>query len=173
MSERFRPIGSIPAAFCPGGVIRKGNLMTVRVDFETVLSTIDASWQAFQKTLEGLSEEQLNDPTAVGYWSVVDLTFHIAYWDEVAGTDAQYRHDNDGAKPPARDWQAMNDEDHAKHKGQAIDEGFERMRSVHEAMLEVFRAFQADDLTWAIDELASHYDEHAEDIRSWRSSRGI
>jgi hypothetical protein len=155
------------------GISEKEQSMTVKVDFESVLTTIDAPWQAFQQTLAGLSAEQVLDPSAVGYWSVVDLTFHIAYWDDVAALDAQYRHDHDGAKPPARDWQAMNDEDHARHKDRPADEGFATMRSAHESMLEVFRSFAADDLTWAIDELVSHYDEHAGDIRSWRAAKGI
>lgn len=147
--------------------------MTIQAGFETALAAIEASWQAFQETLDGLSEEQLRDPTAIGYWSVADLTFHIAYWDEVAALDARYRHDHGGEKPPARDWQAMNDDDYARHKGQPTAEGFEAMRSAHASMLGVFHAFQADDLSWAIDELVSHYDEHAGDIRGWRTAKGI
>jgi hypothetical protein len=154
-------------------ISEKEQSMTVKVDFESVLTTIDGSWQAFQQTLAGLNDEQLLDPTAVGYWSVVDLTFHIAYWDHVAAQDARYRHDHDGAKPPARDWQAMNDEDYARHKGRPAAEGFAAMRAEHESLLDVFRSFASDDMTWAIDELVSHYDEHAEDIRSWRSLKGI
>lgn len=147
--------------------------MTVRIDHETVLAEIETSWQAFLGTLEGLSDEQLHDPSAVGYWSVGDLTFHIAYWDEVAGNDARYRHDNDGSKPPARDWQAMNDQDYAKHKGQTAGEGFEAMHAAHRSMLDLFNDLRADDLTWAIDELVDHYNEHAEDIRKWRAEKSI
>ncbi|MGH2548052.1 MAG: DinB family protein [Thermomicrobiales bacterium] len=147
--------------------------MTVQIDFETVLATIDTSWQAFQKTFEGLSEEQLADPTAVGYWSAGDLAFHIAYWDEVAGADAQFRHDHNGNRPAARDWQALNDADYAKHKDQSVSEGLADMRSAHESMLALFDSLKADDFTWAIAELVDHYDEHAEDIRSWRVARGI
>jgi hypothetical protein len=147
--------------------------MTVQVDYETVLATIDASWQAFQKTFEGLSEEQLADPTAVGYWSAGDLAFHIAYWDDVAAADAQHRHDNNANRPPARDWQALNDIDYAKHKGQSVSEGFAAMASSHKAMLAHFESLKDDDLTWAISELVDHYDEHAQDIRSWRAAKGI
>ncbi|CAN5466283.1 hypothetical protein BH09CHL1_BH09CHL1_05050 [soil metagenome] len=145
--------------------------MSERIDYEQILAEIDVAWQLFLKSFEGLIDGDLSDPTAVGYWSVGDLWFHIAYCDEEAAGDAQYRHDHDGAEPPHRDWDEVNEREYLKQKGRTPEEGLELMIHAHQAMLDAFETLREDDLTWTVYELAGHYEGHTGDIRHWRDSR--
>lgn len=144
--------------------------MSEQIDYKQILAEIDVAWQLFLQSFNGLSDEQLCDPTAVGSWSVGDLWFHNAYCDEEAADDAQYRRDHGGAEPPHCDWDEVNEREYLKQKGRPPEEGLEMMLRAHQAMLDRFESLRDDDLTWTVFELAGHYEGHTEDIHDWRKS---
>jgi hypothetical protein len=46
------------------------------------LALVDSEWRALMALLDGLSEEEMTQPGAVGHWSARDLLCHIASWEE-------------------------------------------------------------------------------------------
>ncbi len=51
---------------------------------ERTLERLEREWQALINTWEGLPEDVLLQPGAVGHWSVRDVMSHIATWNEEA-----------------------------------------------------------------------------------------
>src|SRR5215213_8458533 len=53
-----------------------------------VLQRIDDSWSALLTSLDDLTEDQLQEPNAVGEWSLKELLGHIAFWDDLGRENA-------------------------------------------------------------------------------------
>ncbi|KPK22792.1 MAG: hypothetical protein AMJ70_05055 [Dehalococcoidia bacterium SG8_51_3] len=51
---------------------------------ERALAKLEEEWQALLQTWEGLPENMILQPGAVGYWSVRDVMAHIPTWEEEA-----------------------------------------------------------------------------------------
>lgn len=134
-----------------------------------VLQRIEASWRDFLAVLDDVPEERLEEPDAVGEWSVKNLFGHIAFWDDhsrdhLAATLA-------GQQQSYDDWQELNEADHLARLGRTLPEERTAMHQAHAALLD-----RLDDLPGlrgqVIDEAIKggtyeHYDEHAVDLRDW------
>jgi hypothetical protein len=46
------------------------------------LAQIDESWRRVNPVLNRIPRERMQEPGAVGVWSVNDLLGHVAFWDE-------------------------------------------------------------------------------------------
>lgn len=135
---------------------------------DEVIRRIESAWSDWLDAFAAIDDQALAEPGASGTWSPADLAFHLAFWDEQAGFDIQFRHDNNGDPPPPRDWQRMNEQVHARHTGRTPAEARETMRDTHEALLLLIAAHRDDDLTWLVPELVDHYAEHTAELRAWR-----
>jgi predicted RNase H-like HicB family nuclease len=142
--------------------------MSDRLSYEEVVQRIEAAWAAWLASLDGIDNDAMTRPGASGDWSPTDLLSHIAFWDEQAGFDIQFRHDN-GEAPPPRDWQRMNEQEQARHAGRTPAEARRVMLDTHEALLLLAEAHRDDDLTWLAPELVDHYVEHTAEMRAWRA----
>jgi hypothetical protein len=154
---------------CEGIDEGKGPMVDATLPHDEILRRIDAAWTDWLASLDELADESMLQPGASGDWSAADLAFHMAFWDEQAGFDIQFRHDNNGDAPPARDWQRMNEREHAGHAGRSASEARRVMQETHDALVLLAEAHSDDDLTWLVPELADHYREHADEVRAWRS----
>ena len=139
---------------------------------DDVIAQVDAGWQNWLGALEGLDAAAMSEAGACGTWSVKDLAFHLAYWDEQGEFDAAFRHDNKGETPPERDWQAMNEQNYANQQNRPATDAVAVMMATHSSLMHTLRKYGDQDLTWAIGDFKDHYDEHAAQVREWRQQKG-
>lgn len=134
-----------------------------------VLQRIDDSWRALLAALDDVPEERLQEPDAVGDWSIKHLYGHIAFWDKLisekvaaalAGHPISYAN-----------WQELNEADHAARLGRSLPEERAAMHQAHAALLaslaslEGLPGAQIDDVVKG--STYEHYDEHVVDLRDW------
>lgn len=142
---------------------------------------IDQSWQALMAALDGIPEERMTEPGAVGRWSIKDVLGHIAYWDGssvpdilsvVAGKDPA-----DGDGEGGEDFESINLREAAKRADWSLDQVRSELEENHRAVLDALEA--ADRAGVAIDpevidgNTYLHYDDHVPDILAWRERLGL
>jgi uncharacterized damage-inducible protein DinB len=128
--------------------------------------------------IEGLSDEQLSDPSLDG-WSVKDHLFHVALWDDVRAQEvARISAGNDSA------WR-MSDEQDAAYNDMAYDLRRDLAASQAKWELESSRNKLLDAIANATERgldaalygeaglVSTHQAEHAGWIKAWRASKGI
>lgn len=134
---------------------------------EEILARIDAEWQRFLSSLDGLTEEQAAQPGIAGYYSVKDLLAHLAWWEN------QTREVVESGVDQEIDVEALNDQIYAANKNASFSELKQRLLDGHAHAVETFghaANLTEDDVesdTW------EHYQEHGDQIRAWRSANGI
>jgi hypothetical protein len=144
-------------------------------DVRALLDRIDEDWREFLHLLDGIPDELLLAPGAVGDWSLKDLFGHIAFWDEQAIVEL----DRALTSQPERelDWQAMNDRDYAARKDRPLPEQRSDMHQAHATLLERLEAvagLEAARIDRAIKgSTYEHYEEHLPDLRIWRARNGL
>ena len=147
-------------------------------EIAVALERLERSWRNLTEALDGIPEERLAEPGAVGAWSVKDVMGHLAFWDEQALLAAE-RHL--AGQPPVvvPDVQAMNEREAAARAGRTVAEQRAEMERAHGlivALLETRPPLDpsAAGLCGCLEESTyQHYDEHAGQIRAWRERVGI
>lgn len=149
--------------------------LTPPTDVRELIERIDVAWRAFLEAVDGIPDDRLHVPGAVGEWSFKDLFGHIAFWDEhaIAALEGALA----GKMEPAVDWQAMNDADYALRRDRTLPEQWSDMHQAHALLLERLEGVAGIAAT-AIDEAIrgdtyAHYEEHMPDIRAWRERTGM
>jgi hypothetical protein len=144
-------------------------------DVRGLIERIEVAWREFLEALDGLPDDRMHEPGAVGDWSVKDLYGHIAFWDE----QAIIEFDRALAGQPERDtdWQAMNDADYALRRERTLPEQRSDMHQAHVLLLERLEGVAGIDAA-PIDEAIKgasyeHYEEHIPDIKAWRERTGV
>ena len=131
----------------------------------------------FLGALDGLSDEQMSDPSIDG-WSVKDHLVHLAFWHDLRASEivritAGYEH----AWPPTVDSQALNDivQPARANLGaeQALWEYESALERVEAAVTVANERGLAPDRYGEVGPDTTHDVEHAGFIRKWRERRGI
>jgi hypothetical protein len=134
---------------------------------DDILARIDAEWQRFLPSLDGLTEEQASESGVAGYYSVKDLLAHLAWWEN------QTREVVESGEDQEFDVEALNDQIFTEYKDVSFSDLKQRMLDGHTRAIEIFA--QAANLTE--DDVESdtweHYQEHGDQIRAWRAAHGI
>ena len=135
------------------------------------LRKAETGWLAYQELLDTLSEEDLERPDTVGFWSGRDLIAHIACWERhcawlldqwEAGREKTYSYDFD--QSDMAKWDEWNEEQVAPFRSLPLDGVKEFAAETHfRAMARVATSAQVTEqlvsgMTW------SHYEWHREDI---------
>jgi uncharacterized protein (TIGR03083 family) len=134
---------------------------------DEILARIDAEWQRFLPSLDGLTEEQASQPGVAGYYSVKDLLAHLAWWEN------QTREVVESGEDQEFDVEALNDRIYAEYKDASFSDIKQRLLDGHARAVETFRHavdLSEDDVesdTW------EHYQEHGDQIRAWRKANCI
>ena len=134
---------------------------------DEILARIDASWQVFLPSIEGLTEEQASRPSVAGYYSVKDILAHLAWWEN------QTREVVASGRDEPVDVEALNDKIYAENKDASFDELKRRLIDGHARARETFASapgLTEDDVK---DDTWEHWDEHGEQIRNWRAANGV
>jgi hypothetical protein len=149
---------------------------------EELLNEAAREYKALHEALQGLNEEQMTE-VWLGTWSVRDIVAHIAGWHrEMAPALARMAR---GERPVPEgvsydDVDAWNERFAAARRGTAVADVLLELDKTHEDFLKAADAvprerFQPGKTAWKIVDQNSghHYREHAEQIRAWRSARGL
>jgi hypothetical protein len=134
---------------------------------EEILARIDASWEEFLPSFDGLTEEQASQPGVAGYYSVKDLLAHLAWWED------QTRNVVESGKDEPIDVESLNDQIYAEYKDASFAELQQRLIEVHANARKTFAKTQGlteDDVK---DDTWEHWDDHGEQIRAWRADKGF
>ncbi len=129
-------------------------------------------------SVEGFSDEEMQEPGVVGDWSVKDILAHVTTWEEealkhlpeiAAGTPQQRYKDVYGGLD------AFNALKFEENRGRSLDEVRTRLTSSHEELVQYLETVPEEllhsrerfrtRLRW---DTYSHYPLHAEHIRAWR-----
>lgn len=156
-----------------------------------IIRTLQESRTAFMAAIEGLSDEAMLEPDVVGKWSVRDLLVHLTLWE--AGLVTLLFYVKEGRKPPpdenaAETMDQKNARLHAENKDRPLDAARTDFAAVRKQTLRRVRALtpaefeQADELAWLegaplskwiASDTFEHEAEHLQQIREWRSRRGV
>jgi hypothetical protein len=171
-----------------GAAAREGGAEMKKTE---IIERLKNSRQAFLEAIEGLTDETMLIPGVVGEWSVRDLLVHLTLWEANLVTLLYYV--KEGRKPPqgdiaAEDMDQKNARWHAENKDRPLDRARGDFAAVREQTLRRVRALtqadfeRADKLAWLegaplaqwiASDTFEHEAEHLQQIREWRSRRGV
>ena len=126
---------------------------------------VETSWQQLMETVNGIPEERLAEPGAVGVWSVKDLLGHIAYWDAVAADNAAQL--ARGETIEDEDWQLLNERSATERAGWPLEQIRAELERSHARVLDALDRYpELSEEHWS-GETWEHYDEHVVDLNNW------
>ncbi len=143
-----------------------------------LLETIETRWDELMAAIDGLSDDELQQPGVVGEWSVKDILAHITTWElealkhlpEIAAGKPQQRY-----KDVYGGLDAFNALTFQQNRERSLDDVRTRMTDTHTRLLAYLETVP-DDLLHSRERFRtrlrwdtySHYPIHAEHIRDWR-----
>ncbi|MEK6572795.1 MAG: ClbS/DfsB family four-helix bundle protein [Chloroflexota bacterium] len=154
-----------------------------------LISTLEASRKTLLVTIDGLSDEEMTRPGAMGDWSVKDLLSHLTAWEaELVTMLAQARQ---GKKPPFADvsssqTDALNAQWHNETKDRPLERVLIDFHGVRKQTVKQVESFSDEELNdpklykwlkdsplwkWIANETFEHEAEHTEQIIQWREER--
>ena len=149
---------------------------------EWLSQRINDSWGALQDAIAGLTDEQLTTPGVTGHWSVRDLMAHVAAWEEEALHALPII--VDGGRLPKYASQGGIDAFNARNQEAQRDSSLEVLRhdmaATHQRLLAYVQ--RAPESAYAAEgrwlkrlrlDAYGHWQQHTEQILSWREEQGI
>lgn len=149
---------------------------------ERLFQRINDSWGALQDAIAGLTDEQLTTPGVTGHWSVRDLMAHVAAWEEEALHALPII--VDGGRLPKYASQGGIDAFNARNQEAQRDSSLEVLRhdmaATHQRLLAYVQ--RAPESAYAAEgrwlkrlrlDAYGHWQQHTEQILSWREEQGI
>jgi hypothetical protein len=144
---------------------------------ERALAKLEEEWQALLQTWEGLPENMILQPGAVGYWSVRDVMAHIPAWEEEAMKALPLILEG---KPLPRYMgiDAFNARKQESRKHLSLGQIEEELPATHKKLLNYLQKVpeSAFGIPRFIKRLRldtfGHYREHAAQISTWRAELG-
>lgn len=143
-----------------------------------LLETIETRWDELMAAIDGLSDDELQQPGVVGEWSVKDILAHVTTWElealkhlpEIAADKPQQRY-----KDVYGGLDAFNALTFQRNRARSLDDVRTRMTDTHTRLLAYLETVP-DDLLHSRERFRtrlrwdtySHYPIHAEHIRDWR-----
>ena len=148
---------------------------------ERLFQRINDSWGALQDAIAGLTDEQLTPPGVTGHWSVRVLMAHVAAWEEEALHALPII--VDGGRLPKYASQGGIDAFNARNQEAQRDSSLEVLRhdmaATHQRLLAYVQ--RAPESAYAAEgrwlkrlrlDAYGHWQQHTEQILSWREEQG-
>ena len=149
------------------------------MDRRQLMARIDARWQEFVRSYEGLSEEDMALPGVVGDWSVKDLIAHVTIWEEE--TLKLLPMIAKGLRTPLYgDVDRFNAEGVARKRSLSHDRVSRESTETHQSLISYLEG--VPESLFATDtrfrrrlrlDTYGHYPEHTRSIQVWRAQRGV
>jgi hypothetical protein len=149
---------------------------------DELLNESAREYKALHEALQGLNETQMTE-VWLGTWSVRDIVAHIAGWHQEMGPALERL--ARGERPiregvSYEDVDAWNARFADAHRQTTVADVLLELDKSHEYFMKAAAAvpaerFQPGKTAWKIVDgnSAHHYREHGEQVRHWRSARGI
>lgn len=150
-------------------------------DIAEVLRQLDAAWQDLVAAVDAIPEEEMEEPGVTDAWSVKDLLGHIAFWahkgahDVEAATRGQLSEIQPPDGMPTVD--AWNERESKSRKSQPLAAVRQEWMDSFQAAKKAISASSPEALDtevagWSVlrrfaGDTYVHYQEHAEQIRTW------
>ena len=145
-----------------------------------ILAHITSSRVALTSAMYGLSEADLTTQHPVGKWSVKDVMAHIGRWEEKTLEVLQAH--LLGKQTPLdnndySDFLAYNDKWEAELQAYSLQEAIAYFETAHYQLFGFLSTLASEQWSgfvraWVQGSAWHHFEEHAEQIRSWRANRG-
>jgi hypothetical protein len=118
---------------------------------DSVLEKIQTERRRLEKTLSGLSEEQLLETGAVGEWSVKDILAHLVDWEQrfESWYDAGLRDEIPEIPAPGLSWNeldTLNRQIYEKHRNRDLDDIQTEFHKSYEHVLTKIQAMSEEDI---------------------------
>jgi hypothetical protein len=158
---------------------------------DEILDALEDERENFLEAIDGLSEEQLEEPGVVGDWSVKDTMYHLTLWEAelvkllwqaAQGSQPTTAH---FSKTPVDELNAAwSGQSKSRTLEQVIDD-FAGVRKQTSRSLEAFKDNDLNDVkryswlkghplwVWIAEDSFKHEAEHTAQIRQWREAQGI
>jgi len=141
-----------------------------------VLAHVTMARVALTLAIYGLSEADLVTQGAVGTWSVKDVMAHVGRWEEVCIDELQKHLLGEQSTKDYRDALPYNDQWEAELQELSLQESIEKFETVHYRLFGLLCALAHEQWdgyvrAWVRGSTWHHFEEHAEQIRSWRAGR--
>ncbi|MDQ2684013.1 MAG: ClbS/DfsB family four-helix bundle protein, partial [Chloroflexota bacterium] len=134
-----------------------------------LLTRIDAAWCDWLRAVDRVEFERINEPGVAGYWSVKDLTAHLAYWESVVHEHIERGRLDLG--PRTIDVDAINQQIYLENHERDFALVRVDLYRAHAATVAAIRALDAEpseDLARRIgSETWGHYPEHTAQVLAW------
>ncbi len=149
---------------------------------QELLNEAAREYKAFHEAIQGLNEEQLREPW-LGTWSIREILGHLSGWHREMGRAVERVARGERPVPEGVSYDDVDAWNRrfaeAVRDTPAADLLLELDRT-HQHFMQIAAAvpddrFQPGKTVWRIvDQItAHHYREHADQIRAWRTSRGV
>jgi hypothetical protein len=149
---------------------------------QELLNQAAREYKAFHDTIKGLNEAQMTE-VWLGTWSIRDIVAHISGWHREMGPALERMARGERPVPEGvsyDDVDAWNERFAAAARNTAVADvllEFDKSHEyfMHAADLVPSERYEAGKTAWKIVDGSSahHYREHAEQIRAWRTARGL
>lgn len=151
---------------------------------DELIKRLDAAYQDYRSTIEGLDEHQFEEKWLDGSWGVREITAHITGWLGQLGGGLERMSRGEKPQPDGVDWTADGDQwnatfaSHAKGKKrtQILDELEHGMDTFKKSamMLPEDRYGEGKTANRIFDGAGIvHFREHTDMVRAWRDRKGI
>jgi hypothetical protein len=158
---------------------------------DEIMDALEDAREQFLDAIEGLSDEQLEEPGVIGDWSVKHIMTHLSLWEaELVKLLWQAKQ---GGKPTTihftpGDLDAKNEAFHRNNKDRPLERVLDDFAAVRKQTVRRVDGFTDQELTdpkrfswlkgtplwkWIAADSFDHEKEHTEQIRAWREKRGI
>ena len=146
-----------------------------------LIQKIETAWEAFNKSIEGLSEAEMLEPGVIGEWSVRDIIAHVTVWEEEALKALPII--LTGQRTPRYSVlyggiDAFNAQMTEKNRSLSLEEVLCRRDETHQRLLAFIRSAPQEQITTETRfrrrvryDSYSHYSEHTEAILTWREKK--
>jgi len=154
---------------------------TTRDPTARLLAALDAAWNDFHASYDGLSDDELLEPGVSGAWSIRDIMAHVSWWEEEALKHLPVI--LAGGRPPRYadvygGIDAFNARKDEEWRSRSLAEVRQRLHETHNRLVAYLHQVPPDQLKSGTRfrrrlrlDTYGHYPLHAQAIREWRTRR--
>jgi len=144
---------------------------------EEILAHITTSRVALTSAIYGLSESDMTAQHPVGKWSVKDVMAHIGRWEEVCSGVLEAHLRGEKSSGEFDDFLAMNDQWEAELQAYSFQETIEHFETAHYRLFGWLSSLKPEQWNgfvraWVRGSTWHHFEEHSDQIRTWRKEQG-
>ena len=144
-----------------------------------LLDRLEREWKMFLQSFEGLPDNVLMEPGAVGHWSVRDVLAHVTTWEEES-LKALPLILNDELLPRYGGIDAFNAREQERKRNLSLEQVKKELAATHQNLIAFLEKAPDSAFTTGSRFLRrlrldtyNHYREHATQIIAWRTERSI